>query len=227
MQPSIIVIAPILVILVLIYLAIFRRWQLHWGATDHEIKRSMPGDEIVSQPTFNATRAVTIHAPPENIYPWIVQMGVTRAGWYSYDLLDNLARPSAESILSEHQNIQVGDVIPMSPDGKQGMRVKDFSKNKWVLWWDNIGDSTWVWEIYNEGEAHSRLVTRVHVKYRWFSPAILFNFLIEFFDIWMMRKCMLGIKRRAEAMPPFKTLVKGQKEMTLLIRVDLDQGVEP
>ncbi len=67
MQPSIIVIASILVILVLIYLAIFRRWQLHWGATDHEIKRSMPGDEIVSQPTFNATRAVTIHAPPENI----------------------------------------------------------------------------------------------------------------------------------------------------------------
>ncbi len=227
MQPSIIVIASILVILVLIYLAIFRRWQLHWGATDHEIKRSMPGDEIVSQPTFNATRAVTIHAPPENIYPWIVQMGVTRAGWYSYDLLDNLARPSAESILSEHQNIQVGDVIPMSPDGKQGMRVKDFSKNKWVLWWDNIGDSTWVWEIYPEEETRFRLVTRVRVKYRWFSPTILFSLLIEFFDIWMMRKCMLGIKRRAEAMPPFKTLVKGQKEMTLSIRVDLDQGVEP
>ncbi len=211
------VLASTLVFLVLVYQKLFRPWQLRWGATDEEIQRSMPGDDIVHKPSFNATRAVTIAAPAENIYPWIVQMGVGRAGWYSYDLLDNLARPSAESILPEHQNIHVGDIIPMSPDGKQGMLVKDFSKNTWMLWWDNIGDSTWVWEIYNEGESHSRLVTRVHVKYRCFSPAIVFNFLIEFFDIWMMRKCMLGIKRRAEAMPPFKSSVKGKIEMTLPI----------
>jgi hypothetical protein len=82
------------------------------------------------------------------IYRRIVQMGVTRAGWYSYDLLDNLARRSAESILPEHQNLQVGDLIPMSPDGKQGMWVKDFSQNKWMLWWDKRGDSSWVWQIY-------------------------------------------------------------------------------
>jgi hypothetical protein len=102
----------------------------------------MPGDEIVSKPSFNATRAVTIHAPAQNIYPWIVQMGVTRAGWYSYDLLDNLGRRSAESLLPEHQNIQIGDLIPISPDGKQGMWVKYFRKNKWMLWWDKKGDTT-------------------------------------------------------------------------------------
>jgi hypothetical protein len=192
------VLASTLVLLVLVYLKLFRPWQLRWGATDDEIERSMPGDDIVHNPSFNATRALTIAAPAENIYPWIVQMGVTRAGWYSYDLLDNLARPSTESILPEHQNIHVGDVIPMSPDGKQGMRVKDFGNNKWMLWWDNIGDSTWVWEIYPEGETQVRLVTRVRVKYRWFSPTILFSLLIEFFDIWMIRKCMLGIQRRAE-----------------------------
>lgn len=208
MQTLTFVIASILIVLVPVYLALLRPWQLRWGARDNEIKRSMPGDEIVRKPSFNATRAVTIDAPAEYIYPWIVQMGVTRAGWYSYDLLDNLARPSAENILPEHQNLQVGDVIAMSPDGKQGMRVKDFSKNKWMLWWDNIGDSSWVWEIYSEGENHSRLVTRVRVKYRWFSPAILFHLIIEFFDILMMRKCMLGIKRRAEAMPRFKSLAE-------------------
>ena len=206
MQPFAFVIVSILIVLVFFYLTFFRPWQLRWGATDNEIKRSMPGDDIVGKPSFNATRAVTIHALAENIYPWIVQMGVTRAGWYSYDLLDNLGRRSAESILAEHQNLQVGDVIPMSPDGKQGMRVKDFSKNKWMLWWDNIGDSSWAWEIYNDEENHSRLVTRVRVKYRWFSPAILFNLLIEFFDILMMRKCMLGIKRRAEALSLSKPL---------------------
>jgi len=194
------VVASLLFILAVFYLVFFRPWQLRWGATDEEITRFMPGDEIVGRPSFNATRAVTILAPAENIYPWIIQMGVTRAGWYSYDLLDNLARPSAEKILAEHQNIQIGDVIPFSPDGKQGMRVKDFQKNQWMLWWDKIGDSSWVWEIYSEGESRSRLVTRVRTKYRWFSAAILFNLLIEFFDIWMMRKCMLGIKRRAEAL---------------------------
>ncbi|TDA66287.1 MAG: hypothetical protein D9V45_04955 [Chloroflexi bacterium] len=202
MQPYTFVIVSIFIVLVLVYLTLFRPWQLRWGATDDEIKRSMPGDDIVGKPSFNATRAVTIHAPAKNIYPWIVQMGVKRAGWYSYDLLDNLGRKSAESILTEHQNIQVGDVIPLSPDGKQGLLVKDFSQNKWMLWWDKIGDTSWVWEIYTDGETHSRLVTRVRVKYRWFSPVIVFNLLIEFFDILMMRKCMLGIKRRAEAMLP-------------------------
>jgi len=198
MQPSTIMIGISLIVLVFVYLTLFRPWQLRWGATDAEIKRSMPGDEIVGKPSFNATRAVTIHAPAQNIYPWIVQMGVTRAGWYSYDLLDNLGRRSAESILPEHQNIQVGDLIPLSPDGKQGMRVKYFRKNKWMLWWDEKGDTSWVWEIHPEGEGSARLITRVRVKYRFFSPAILFNLLIEFFDILMMRKSMLGIKKRAE-----------------------------
>ncbi len=201
MQPTTFVIASILFVLTLFYLALFRPWQLRWGATDEEIKRSMPGDDIVSNASFNATRAVTINAPAEYIYPWIVQMGVNRAGWYSYDLLDNLARRSAEVILPEHQSIQVGDLIPMSPDGKQGMGVKDLRNNEWMLWWDKIGDCSWVWGIYSEGESYSRLVTRVRVQYRWFSPAILFSLLIEFFDILMMRKCMLGIKRRAEALP--------------------------
>ena len=199
MQPYIIVIILVFV-LVILYRALIRPWQLRWGATDEEIERSMPGDDIVSNPSFNATRAVTIHAPADNIYPWIVQMGVTRAGWYSYDLLDNLGKPSAESILTRHQNIQFSDVIPMSPDGKQGMRVKDFRKNEWMLWWDNKGDSTWVWGIYPEGENSSRLITRVRLKYRWLSFSIIFSMLVEFFDLPMMRKSMVGIKRRAEIM---------------------------
>jgi hypothetical protein len=208
MQPILLVVSIlfVLVVLALFYLALLRPWQLRWGATDDEIKRSMPGDEIVGHPSFNATRAVTIHAPAENIYPWIVQMGVRRAGWYSYDWLDNLARPSAQVILPEHQTIHVGDMIPMSPDGKQGLWVKDFSHNEWMLWWDKIGDSSWVWRIYPAGESSSRLVTRLRVKYRWFSPAMPINLLTEFFDILMMRKCMLGIKRRAEALPRTKPL---------------------
>ena len=180
------------------YLLFIRPWQLRWGATDEELKRPMPGDEIVTRPTFNATRAVTIRARPEEVWPWIVQMGVTRAGWYSYDLLDNLGRPSARGIFPQLQNPKIGDVIPMSPDGKQGMYVKDFEQDRWMLWWDGKGGMSWSWGLYPVDEGHTRLITRVRMRYKWLSPSILFDMLVEFTDIIMMRKSMLGIKERAE-----------------------------
>jgi hypothetical protein len=183
---------------VILYLWLIRPWQLRWGASDDEIARSMAGDEVVKAPTFYATRAVTIRARPEHIFPWIVQMGVTRAGWYSIDLLDNLGKPSAEVLHPELQHPHPGDLIPMSPDGKQGLYIKDFVPGQWMLWGDHDRDMTWVWGLYPIDEKQTRVVTRVRLKYRWLSPSIVFALLIEFTDIIMMRKCMLGIQRRAE-----------------------------
>ena len=181
------------------YLRLIRPWQLRWGATDAEVGRSMPGDKNVPRPTFNATRAVTVAATPEQIWPWLVQIGVGRAGWYSYDWLDNLGRHSAERIIPEFQHLMVGDVIPMSPDGKHGNVVKAFEPNRWMLWGDQAGQATWYWGLYPVDERQTRLITRVRMCYRWTSPLALFNPLVEFADIAMMRKCLLGIKRRAEA----------------------------
>src|SRR5437868_4353687 len=113
-----------------VYLRFIRPWQLRWGATDEEVARAMSGDDVVKQPTFNATRAVTITARPEEIWPWLIQIGVTRAGWYSYDWLDNLGHPSAERIIPEFQHLAVGDVIPLSPDGTQGQWVKAIERNR-------------------------------------------------------------------------------------------------
>ena len=180
------------------YLFIIRPWQLRWGATDEELAAIMPGDEIVSQPDFNATRGVTVNAPPETIWPWIVQMGTKRAGWYSYDWIDNLGRRSAERILPEFQDIKVGHLVPMSPDQKYGFWVKDFVRDQWMLWGDKEGDVTWCWGIHPLGKTQTRLITRIRVRYRWLSPGILLNLLIDVGDIVMMRKCMLGIKNRAE-----------------------------
>ena len=86
------------------------RWQLTWGATTEEIERALPGDELVPRPTFNATRAISIGVPPERVFPWLVQVGTSRAGWYSYDLLDNLGRPSARRIVPELQHLAPGDI---------------------------------------------------------------------------------------------------------------------
>ena len=186
------------IVLVCIYFVFFYPWQLRWGATKAEVKRSMPGDEIVSRPSFDATRAVTIHASAQSIYPWLVQMGITGTGWHRYTLLENSGKESEESLLPEHQTIEAGDLIPVSHNGKPGRWVKYLRKNKWVLWWDKSGDTSWVWEIQPQGNDNARLIARVRAKHSWFSPASLFNPLTEFFHILTMRRSMLGIKRQAE-----------------------------
>jgi hypothetical protein len=180
------------------YLLWLRPWQQRWGATDDEVYRPLPGDEVVHSPTFDATRAVTVEARPEQIWPWIVQIGFGRAGWYSYDWLDNLGRPSSERVVPEWQQIEQGSYVPMGPGENMGMGVRAFEANRWVLWGDRKGDATWLWMLHPEGEGRTRLITRVRMRYRWTSPTILFSLLVEFADIFMMRKSLLGIKARAE-----------------------------
>ncbi|MHB8958742.1 MAG: hypothetical protein ACYDAN_03835 [Candidatus Limnocylindrales bacterium] len=106
-----------------VYLRKLRPWQLTWGATPDEVSEAWPSDDLVAAPTFAATRAIPVHARPESIWPWIVQVGVGRAGWYSYDLFDNLGRQSSWQILPAFQILEPGDMVPMSPDGSQGIRV--------------------------------------------------------------------------------------------------------
>ncbi len=182
------------------YLRWLRPWQLRWGATDEEVAQALPGDEVVRRPTFAATRAVTVAARPEHIWPWLVQIGFGRAGWYSYDWIDNLGRPSAERIVPELQQLAVGDYIPLGPGENSGFWVKDFAAKRWLLWWDRKGTATWLWALEPQGDGRTRLLSRVRIKYNWLSPWLIFNLALDVGDIVMMRKCMLGIKRRAEAL---------------------------
>jgi hypothetical protein len=178
------------------YVRVIRPWHLRWGATDEEVARSMPGDDIVLNPDFNATRAITINARPEQIWPWIVQMGFGRAGWYSYDWLDNLGRQSAEDVVPEFQHVQIGDRIPMSK--WTYLTIKAFEPNQWMLWQDQ-GGGTWAWGLYPIDEQRTRLITRMRGPYNWKSPLVVPTlFLMEFGDIIMIRKVLRGIKRRAE-----------------------------
>jgi hypothetical protein len=88
---------------------LYRHWHMRWGATDQEVRASMAGDEIVPQAPFTATRAITIEAPPGRVWPWIVQMGYGRAGFYTYDLVDNAGYPSADNVLEQYQDFAIGD----------------------------------------------------------------------------------------------------------------------
>lgn len=83
----------------------------HWGATRDEVDGPYPGADIVPGGERGATMAVTIDAPPEAVWPWLVQLGGDRAGWYSWDRLDNGGRPSADRIHPEWQDLKAGDTV--------------------------------------------------------------------------------------------------------------------
>ena len=179
------------------YAKAWRPWQLRWGATDEEVARSLPGDEMVPTTTFNATRAISIGAPPERVWPWLVQVGTKRAGWYSYDLLDNLGHRSARRIIPELQVLAAGDVVPMSPDGKQGINVCSLDPPHSMVW-GTPGDTSWVWQLDTQPDGTTRLITRIRSRIRWTPMSIAFSGLIELGDFWMIRKMLHGLRERAE-----------------------------
>lgn len=179
----------------------FRRWHLRWGANDDEVAMVLPGGDLVPEPTFAATRAITIHARPDEIWPWIVQIGYGRAGFYSYDVLDNLGHGrSAETIVPGLQDLRVGDPIPMAPvvTEETAFRVRAIEPERWMVW--EKPSSSWAWSLHPLERGATRLVTRVRLRYRFTRPTVLADLiLMELGDFPMMRRELLGIRRRAEA----------------------------
>jgi hypothetical protein len=99
-----------------------RRVSRTWGIDPLEVAKPLPGDELIPAPTASDTRGIEIAAPPEAVWPWLVQMGYGRAGWYSYDAMD-MDRSSAHELVPEFQTLAVGDLMPTHPGG--GFVVKE------------------------------------------------------------------------------------------------------
>ncbi len=178
---------------------LYRRWHLRWGATQGEASQAMPGDDLVPVSHFTATRAITIEASPAEVWPWLAQAGYGRGGFYSYDLIDNLGRPSATSVLPRWQQVQAGDIAaPMAshPTPSTSFLVADADPDACLVW--AKPDSTWVWTLTPVAPGRTRLVTRLRQRYRPTPAGLLTVLLAEFGDFAMMRKMLLGIKSRAE-----------------------------
>ena len=113
--------------LALTYTLVIRPRVRAWGVDPAEADLALPGDDLVPEPTATETRGVTIEGPVSKVWPYLVQMGFGRAGWYSYDRLDNKGA-SVEEIVPEFQHLAPGDIMPVSPGGGFEVKTVDYEQ---------------------------------------------------------------------------------------------------
>jgi hypothetical protein len=138
------------------YLVVVGPWQRRWGATEQEVRRAMPGDTLLRQDAPSTTRAVTIDVSPEAVFPWLLQIGYGRGGWYSYDRIDNDGKPSVERIEPALSRLAVGDRIEMLPG--LGPIVREIVPNHHIV----SGGETDSWCLLVEPtpDGRTRLISR-------------------------------------------------------------------
>jgi hypothetical protein len=182
------------------YALLIRPWHLRWGATNEELKTPLPGDDLVQHPKLNATHAITIDARVEDVWPWLIQMGQNRGGFYSYEWLENLVgcdMHNADQIVPEWQELKIGDEVwlhPKAPPLKvlliEPLRAIVLEKT-WGFFLEPINENQTRLIIRGRGEFNPDLNNTILNLLLWrgiFEPA---HFIME-------RKMMLGIKQRAE-----------------------------
>jgi hypothetical protein len=179
---------------------LLRNRHLHWGADPAEVAAPMPGDDLFPRAGYRSTRAISIAAPPSEVWPWLVQVGCLRAGWYADDLLDDLAHPSAREVVPALQDLHVGMWLPMAPTPSEttAFVVDGFEQPRWMLW--RTASSSWAWRLTPLPDGGTRLVTRLHAVYDWHRVGTALRVpLLELGDFPMMRRMLRGIRERAEA----------------------------
>lgn len=186
-----------LIVVGLVYRLLGRRWVLEWGATPIEVASTLPGDELIANPDGVATRAITVDAPADKVWPWIVQIGpAPRGGVYTYDWIENLLglnMHSVDEVLPEFQNPQVGDALGL---GANKMIVELIDRNRAISW--RSADGNWVWSfVLHEQDSKTRLISRNSFRL----PRLIDKIgmvPMEPGSLVMERKMLLGMKQRAE-----------------------------
>jgi glyoxylase-like metal-dependent hydrolase (beta-lactamase superfamily II) len=177
---------------------------LDWGASPEEVRRTLPGDLLLPAADLVATRAISIGGRPADVWPWLVQLGVGRAGAYSYDWLDRLFgldMRSSRRIVPELQGLAVGDILPVANDGT-GLRVRILERERVLGALTDDGTWAWTWVLESAG-AGTRLLSRTRMlttRSSLVSRAVTWLALVP--ASWVMERRMLyGLRERVEAAP--------------------------
>ena len=163
------------------------------------------GDDIVADANVQLTHTATIDAPPKDVWPWLLQMGCQRAGWYSWDALDNAGVPSADRIVPELQHLAVGDVLPARPTRAEGFRVLRIVQER-ALVLDGASPQwagTWAFDLQPLGSNGTRLVSRYRAKYGPNARMSMILPVLAAVHAFMEHKQLRTIKHHAECMHAF------------------------
>jgi len=202
--PGILLTLVVLAILAIVADLIARPWYLRWGTKDGETQMTLPGDELIPSGTSGYTRAITIQAPVENVWPWLLQMGADKAGLYSFTWLEGLVGcpiTNADEIHPEWQNLKAGDVWPMCPknSGPPPYIVAAIEPGKAIILGhhpagdDSSWNDLWAFVLVPEDAATTRMIVRSRTK----APTA-FDYVFELPIFIMERGMLLGIQERAE-----------------------------
>lgn len=201
--------AALAVVLHVAYWRFIRPWYLHWGTTESERQRQLPGHTLVPAPAVQNTQAVTIDAPPEAVWPWLIQMGAGRAGFYSYDWLERLIgtdEGDADRIVPEYQDLGEGDEVAFSPTDRWAGStswpvVTELVENERLVLQPPGDPPSYVWsfQLSSIEQSQTRLITRVRSRQK---PTGIGRFVdgltAEPAHFFIQRKMLLSIKDRAE-----------------------------
>jgi hypothetical protein len=203
----------------ILLLPFLRSYRIRWGTTEEEANANLPGDELVRNPKLRMTWGITINAPIEDVWPWVIQMGQGRGGFYTYQFLENIAGCqifNADRILPEHQQIPLEAGVSLAPDMSMNVALheeghyfflhsymdmttmeavepkEDSIPEKFM----NIG---WGFYLKKIGENQTRFLSRWLTDY---APALInkiaINLFLEPIGFVMGRKMLIGTKQRAE-----------------------------
>jgi hypothetical protein len=203
------VIVGILFVVALVVAAfvLLSRWTPTWGATEAEVTRALPGDELIQRVPSDSTQAMTIDAPPEEVWPWIAQIGDDRGGFYSYTFIENPAQEmmmggepvyhNANGILPQYQNPQPGEGMIMD-----SLRVYDVEPDKWLLAAQRSEagafEWVWLWHVEPAGTNQTRLLVRSAMRLALGPSNSAVSTVMGLGAFVMGWRMMEGIKLRAE-----------------------------
>jgi len=187
-----------------------RRYYRNWGATKAECQMTLPGDTLVAEPAMQTTEAVYIDAPVSAVWPWLLQMGQDRGGFYGGQVLKNLAglnHHDADRVHPEWQQLAVGDLVRLAPEGWMGLpdgvtlRVADIVPEKCIVLsaipagprWSAV----WSFHVQPHWEDRVRLLTRARIAVRLPGEIFAMELLRPVLSL-IARGLLLGIKHRVE-----------------------------
>lgn len=190
-----------------LYVGFVRPWHLRWGATEEEARAALPGDDALSHPDLQATRAITVSASAEDVWPWIAQLGQGRGGFYSYDALENLVGAdihSADRIVPESQDVSVGDPFRLAPEVALEVIAVEPRRALVVRGAVQMGetlappyDFVWAFVLLPRPDGTTRLLVRERYRYtrRW-APLLVEP--VEAISFVMTQKMLRGIRDRID-----------------------------